>query len=261
MMDLQVITSRQNSIVRHAAEIASSAQKRHEENLFLAEGARLCEDAARSNLEIKAAFFTEQALAKYKGYIDVIKPVAEESYVVKDHVAALLSQTKHTQGVFVLCEIPVLDKTVLEGKSVALENLQDPANLGAVMRTAEAVGIDNVVLTGDGCDPYSPKALRASMGAVFRMNVALFKETCELLELCRSTNTKSFAAVINNDALKLGEISFPDNAMVFVGNEGNGLEEKTISACDERVTIPMAGRAESLNAAAAAAILIWELRK
>lgn len=259
---MKVITSRKNSIIRHAADIALSSEKRQEERLFFIEGARLCEDAARSGVRITAAFFTETALEKYAEYISEVKAQAAECFEVSQHVAELLSQTKTTQGVFCLCEMPKGESCELAGKWIALENLQNPLNLGATMRTAEALGLAGVILSGESCDVYSPKSLRASMGAVFRMPVVSFSSSAEMIAELKSKGFDVYAAVpcaVDGGTVeRLGELSFPENAAVIVGNEGSGLMPETIAAC-KGVTIPMKGRAESLNAAAAAAIIMWEM--
>ncbi len=259
-MDLPVIGSRQNSTVKAAAKLLS-AEVRKAERSFLAEGARLCADAAESKLKIKTAFFTEEALDKYAAYIKEILSKAAESYVIMPHVAELLSQTKHTQGVFCVCEKPEWKVEKLRGKHIVLENMQDPSNLGAVMRTTEAVGVSGIILTGDGCDLFSPKALRASMGAAFRLPVIVMDSSLALIECVRAENVKTYASIVDSAAAGIEETDFAENAVIFIGNEGSGLLKSTVDACDFRFTIPMKGRAESLNAAAAAAIIIWEIAK
>ncbi len=254
------ITSRKNSEIREAAEIAASPQKRESAGLFLAEGARLCEDAALSGTIIEKLFVTAAARRKYAQYLEPVCRAAANAYEIEDHVAELLSQTKHSQGVFCLCRKPAKQEVFFAGKWAALENIQDPANLGAVMRTAEALGVNGLVLIG-GCDAFSPKAVRASMGAVFRMQIAVYSTVAALAEAEKIKNTVCFAAVPDISAEKLGKFIFPADAMLFIGNEGNGLSQQAIDFCKRKITIPMQGRAESLNAAAAAAICLWEMVK
>jgi TrmH family RNA methyltransferase len=138
-----------------------------------------------------------------------------------------------------------------------LENLQDPSNLGAISRTAEAFGLDGIFLKG-GCDPYSPKSLRASMGALLRIPVY---QTHDLFKEFDKAGLVSYAAVIDKDAQKLGTVSFAPGSVVIIGNEANGIAKETIARCDNRITIPMDGKAESLNAAIAASIIMWEMCK
>lgn len=147
------------------------------------------------------------------------------------------------------------------GSCAVLEDLQDPGNLGTILRTAEALGIGRVVLLGDCCDPLSPKALRASMGAVFRLGLSLERSRQGLFSRLRGEGFRLLASVPDSAALPVTEVDFSQGpCAVFIGNEGNGLSQETIAQC-QRVTIPMAGRAESLNASAAATILLWEMAR
>lgn len=259
-MRFTAITSRKNAMVRMASGIASSAKERKKYGLFFVEGARLCEDAAKSKFEIEKLFYTQSAYEKYTFYLEEAVRQAKEIYQIEEHVAELLAQTKHSQGVFGLCKIPVQQQVALEGKWIALENVQDPSNLGGIMRTAEALGMQGLLLIG-GCDLYSSKVVRASMGAVFRMQIVACDNIDSLSGLLGIESMHCFAAVPDSSAEKLGEVFFPENAMVFIGNEGNGLTEEAIGFCRRKITIPMKGRAESFNAAAAAAICLWEISK
>ncbi len=264
-MDFPRIASRQNQLVRKAAALAKSADDRRKEGLFLCEGARLCRDAALSGVSVQACFFTEQALEKYRDYLEPIFRVCRERYLVSGPVAGLLSSTKTPQGVFCLCGFPGTLQTGIIGfaprkSCLVLENLQDPGNLGTTLRTAEALGVSRVFLLGDCCDPLSPKVLRASMGAVFRTVPAVERSPARLAELLKGYGYALHAAVPDSSARKVTEVDFSQGLhAVFVGNEGNGLTEETAALCNDKVTIPMGGRAESLNASAAATILLWEM--
>jgi rRNA methylases len=257
----QEITSRKNPIIKNAAALAGSAEKRKETGLFLCEGARLCYDAAVSDVSVKIVFATETALQKYAEYIQTIEEQAGEFYLIPDSVASLLSQTKNTQGVFCVCSAPSFESESLDGKMLVLENIQDPANLGTILRTAEAFGVNQVVLLGSRQDPCSPKVLRASMGAVFRQHIIMAEDVSAFFTELEKMHIETYAAIPVPEGILLGQCEFPENAAVFIGNEGNGLEEETIQKCRKKLTIPMRGRAESLNAAAAASILLWELTK
>lgn len=260
-----VISSRKNEIIKNAVRLSSSPEYRREAGLFLAEGARLCSDAVQSGIRVRALFYTAHAMEKYGEYLNVILPGARQVYEVEPHVAQLLSDTKTTQGVFCICEIPRRAGELAELKAdrhyAAFENLQDPANLGAVLRTAEALGVGGIILAGSCCDVYSPKVLRASMGAVFRLS---FYTAPVLADVLSELNRKGFltlAAVPDSSAKKITEFLFDAPTVIAVGNEGNGLTQEAIEACGQRVTIPMLGRAESLNASASAAILMWEMMR
>ncbi len=261
----ELITSRKNEIIKHAARLSSSSEYRREQGLFLVEGARLCGDAAKSGIAVRALFFTAQAQEKYGDYLNVIQPAAEQVYEVEPHVAALLTETKTPQGIFCVCEMSVREQGLSHMKPdrhyLALENIQDPANLGAVLRTAEALGVGGVVLAGSCCDVYSPKVLRASMGAVFRLPFFIANDMAAAAKQMNEQGFITLAAVPDEKAQKVTEFDFWQPTVIAVGNEGSGLTGEAIAACSRSVTIPMLGRAESLNASASAAILMWEMMR
>lgn len=257
------ITAKDNPLIKHIKKLLKSAKYRRESGEFVAEGVRLCEDALLSDAEITALIVSETALKKYADIINKISQNINSFYVVSNSLFSSLSDTKSPQGV--LCVIKTLDKSTLfdkikdNGKFLALDNVQDPSNLGTIFRTAEAVGIDGIVMSKDCCDIYSPKVVRGSMGAVFRIPYIITDTIEEFIKANSELN--SYASVVDRNAVKITDVSFGTPCIVAIGNEGNGLKESTINACDSSFTIPMKGRAESLNAAVAASIIIWELVK
>ena len=261
---MEKITSKANDRIKYAVKIRENASFRKQENLFFAEGARLCFDAASSGVEVAELYVTEKALIKYEEYVRLVSDSAERSFVVSEEVSEKLSDTKNSQGVFCLCKM--LDKKTnigkikYNGKYIALEDVSNPSNFGAVVRTAEAVGLDGVIVSG-GCDIYNPKSLRASMGSLFRLQVVVADELPALLVSLRENGMKVYAGVPDSSALKITEADMSGGVVSIIGNEGNGITEETKQSATQLVTIPMKGRAESLNAAAAASILIWEMMR
>ncbi len=260
---LEIIKSRKNEAVKLVAKLVDSASFRRKKGLFVVEGARLCCDAALSNIEIISVYFTLAAQAKYEAYIAKIMQRCHFCQLVEEHVAQILSTTKSSQGVFCVCRIPDESHKLINmnpsGMYVALEQIQNPANLGAVLRTAEALGISGILLLGDCCDIYSPKALRAGMGAVFRLPCYMEKDTAVAVKQLQNMGFTAMGAVPAETAQSILTTHFSKPTVLLIGNEGNGLTETAIKACDISVTIPMKGRAESLNAATSAAILMWEM--
>lgn len=189
---------------------------------------------------------------------------AERGFVVSEEIAEKLSDTKNNQGVFCVCKM--LDKNTnigkikYNGKYIALEDVSNPSNFGAVVRTAEAVGLDGVIVSG-GCDIYNPKSLRASMGSLFRLQVIQVESLPEYIAELRNNQMKVYAGVPDSNALKITQADMSNGVVCIIGNEGNGITEGIIAAATSPVTIPMKGRAESLNAAAAASIMIWEMMR
>lgn len=258
---MQKIESRSNDKIKYAVSLTASARERTKSGEFLLEGARLCFDAAASGIAVRSAFFTAAALQKYDGYCKAIIAAAGECFEISQEAAVKLSGTQSSQGVYCVCGMPELsfEKKGLEpnGKYIALENIQDPANLGAVCRTAEALGLTGLIVSG-GCDLYNPKALRAAMGSSLRMNVITAEYLPDAIARARELGIIALAAVPDCNAQDIRTVDRSHGLLCVVGNEGAGVTAEAIAACTGCVTIPMAGAAESLNAAAAAAILIWE---
>ena len=261
----EIIASRRNDHVKLAYCLSKSSSFRKKKGLCFLEGARLCADAAMSGNKTRALFFTPKAEIKYKDYIMRIKCPEDKIYVIDQSIADYLADTKNPQGVFSISDIPYTENKLSgvprSGNFLALENIQNPDNLGAALRTAEAFGISGVVFGGACCDAYSPKALRAGMGAVFRLGVYTRADMPSAVRDFNSMGFSTFAAVPDRSALKVTDIDFRGSSVMVIGNEGNGIMPETVRECKKCVTIPMSGRAESLNASAAAAVLMWEMMR
>lgn len=255
---MNFISSKSNIKIKETAKLFSSSKHRSQNGLFVIEGIRLCFDAYKSGVKIKSVFITENCLEKCKNDAEKVIDYAEESYIVTTEVMKYISDTVSPQGIVCVCEFITAKVEVSDNlKAAVLFDIADPSNIGTISRTAEAFGIDILIVCG-GCDIYNPKALRASMGALFRLPVLNFNED-EVFKFFKKNDIISFASTPKSTAEKVTEISFPNKAAMLIGNEANGLREEIIQKCDRAVTIPMLGRAESLNAAAAAAILLFEL--
>ncbi len=231
---------------------------RSQSGLFVLEGIRLCFDAYKSGVEIETVFVTENCLEKSKEMAEKIINKANESYLVTQDVIKHICDTVSPQGIVCVCKVKNCELRLEDdSKFAVLVDVQDPANVGTISRTAEAFGINALVVCG-GCDIYNPKALRASMGALFRLPVLQFNET-EMFDYFKNNGVKTFASTPRETAKKLTETNFSGKCAMLIGNEANGLPKETIDNCDVSVTIPMLGRAESLNAAAAASVLMFEM--
>lgn len=256
-----LISSRDNPQIKRAARLAASSRSRRENGLFVVEGSRLCLDALRSGLPVETLFYTAEGARRYPEAVEEIKGKAAAVFETEPSAFGKISDTATPQGVLCLCAIPgraELEEINPRGRYAALERIADPANLGAMARTAEALGLDGLILSPDCCDPYAPKVLRAGMGALFRVPLFLTEDFCGALAGLRKKGMALYAALPRQDATPVTEVRFGPGSVTAVGNEGGGLTRDTIALC-RPVTIPMGGRAESLNAAAAAAILMWEM--
>lgn len=253
---MERITSKNNQLVKDVKRLITSAGERAQKGLFVLEGARLCFDVLNSDYGVKYFFAVPSALEKYKSETGRIIECAEQSFVITDEIAEKLSDTKSTQGIFAVCKMKT-ERASLDKKVIALDGVQDPANIGAIFRTAEALGIKSIIMY-NCCDIYNPKTLRASMGGVLR----LVAQKCESLAdtlLSLKNEYKIYSTVPSDSAEKITDIDFSSPCVLVIGNEANGVSKEVKAVSDKLVTIPMRGNAESLNASAAAAITMWEM--
>lgn len=259
------VSSKDNPTVKAWRLLSSDGRARRKQGRFACEGARLCRDAAQSGLIIDAVLYTEKAKETYGALLEPVLARAKAVLELTPSLAASLSDTASPQGVFCICQTPdnTLSPDALQpdGRYLALEDMQDPANLGATLRTAEALGVSGILLSEGCCDLYNPKVLRGSMGGVFRLPLMRTGDFAAHIPVWRHKGLRCFACVPDRTALPVTKAGLPAGGICFIGNEGNGLKPETAAVCDTRITVPMAGRAESLNAAVAAAIILWELNR
>lgn len=259
MSDFIEITSKDNPLIKLVSSLQSSSKQRKETGLFVLEGLRICDDAYQNNIKFDKLIVTKNALSKHENAIENFIKVSDACYLLRDDLFKKISDTNSPQGIIAVARIPDNDfKIINKGRYIALENLSDPSNLGAIARTAEALGVDGIIITSDSCDPYSPKSLRSSMGTLLRLPLYI---TDDILSFIDCNKLRSFACVVDKSAESISDIQFCDGDVLIIGNEANGLCDYTKQNCNNRVTIRMRGNAESLNAAAAAAIAMWEMVK
>ncbi|MDE5772230.1 MAG: RNA methyltransferase [Ruminococcus sp.] len=257
-----IITSKDNPVIKLYQKLSSSKKERIQYGLFVLEGQRIVEDAIKEEGSITHIILTEKASEKYGGQMIQADLRDTRTIVISNELGNRISSTDNTQGVFAVCRIPEKRSPVFndDGKYIVLYGLQDPGNVGMIIRTADALGINGIILSGS-CDLYSPKVIRSTMGSVFRTDIFIENDTDRLFSMLNKNNVFTSASVIDKDAEKITECGFSGRQAVFIGNEGNGLPENISERCDRRVTIPMNSNINSLNAAMAAGILMWELKK
>ncbi len=258
-----LITAKDNPKIKELRKLYSSRRERLKQGLFVIEGVRGCRDALRDLEDIRAVFYTEGAL----GSLDLTLPdrVSEDRrFLITDELAEKISDTHSSQGIFVVAKR--LDKPFeaaklkADGKYLILAELQDPGNLGTMIRTADAVGLDGVVLAGSCVDLYNPKTVRSAVGSMPRVDIFIEKDSRQVLEGFARRGIKTAAAVIEGGE-EIRRFDFSRGCAVVIGNEGRGLDDETVRLCSHKVTISMSGHIDSLNAAAAATIFLWEMTK
>ena len=239
------ITSLDNQLVK---KIASLHKKkfRDEYELFFIEGMKSIKEAINFNQEIEYILYSPD-MVEYD--LDI------EGIEVSKEILCKISDTVTPQGIIAVCKIKEEKIDVLKGKKkiVYLDKVQDPGNVGTIIRTADAFGIDCVVLSKECADIYSPKVVRSTMGSIFHLPVIRDVGVEELKKL----NMKIYSSSLDGDE----EFKIEDNSILVIGNEGNGISEETKEITDEFIKIRMPGNAESLNASIAAGILMYEFTK
>ena len=253
-----VISSRKNEAVRRFRELSREKRARDEAGLFAAEGDHLCGELVRCGYEITLALETEKAQKKYPETAAALFEKAAESAVISDDAAEYISDTKSPQGLFALARKKPSAKDFGGAKRIVLlDGVQDPGNVGTIIRTAEALSLDAAVMSENCADVFSPKTLRASMGSALRLP-CITGGLSEIIKTLKAEGFTVYGAMLDETAAKLGKLEFPEKSAVVIGSEGAGISAEVGEHCDSAVYIPITG-AESLNAGAAAAIILWEL--
>lgn len=254
---MESISSRKNENVRLMRELFRDKSLRDERGLIAAEGDHLCGELVGAGYETELFAYTESAVRKYPKTAAAMLNSARESVIITEEIAEYISDTKTPQGLFAAAVKRERGIPPTAERIVALNNVQDPGNVGTMIRAAEALGFDGAALVGSCADAFSPKTLRASMGSALRLPIVSCAES-ELREILRGFVI--FGAMLDDTAKRLGETQFPEKTAIVIGSEGAGISPEVAALCDEKIYIPIKG-AESLNAATAAAILMWEARK
>ena len=246
---IEELRSRQNTTIRLMRDLARDPESRREQKLFLCDGEKLLEEAIRSETEIRHVLWRG---SRPEGYAEF-----EREYLLSEELFDYISPMKNSPGPVFTVRMRESEPGGKPNRILLLEGLQDPGNVGTILRTADAFGMDAVILL-DGCaDVYAPKTVRASMGAVFRQTVLRMTGE-EAASFCRESGLPLYGAALSKRARDLREVSV-SSAAVAIGSEGHGLSSELLSLCDGEVIIPMSGAAESLNAGIAAAIVMWEM--
>ena len=254
---MEKITSRNNERIKAAAALADRGE-REIQKCFCFEGVHLLEELLKNGVKPVEVFATSSAAEKYAALLaplgDTVTPVSESVY-------QKLSFERAPQGVFCVAGyLPNIKENVTPPRgSVILESVRDAGNLGGMIRTAAALGITCVAVSRDCADLYSPKTVRASMGALFACDIVVLDDIVSAVGEMKRSGDRVFAACLYGETRVLGSFELEEGDSFVFGNEGAGISEAVASACTSRVMIPMSGKTESLNVAAASAVVMWEM--
>jgi TrmH family RNA methyltransferase len=258
------VTSRDNSLLRRARAVRDG---KITESIFV-EGLRLCEEAPSSELKIEAVIYSEEIARKERAaqLIGKLGNVCEKLASVSEKLLASISYTKTPQGIVVLASRPANDEASFEAKQpdspllVVMHGINNPVNVGAILRTSEAAGVAGAIATANTSDPFSPKALRGAMGSAFRLPIWMGANYADVLAWCAERGIRTISADPESSKA-FTEVDWRGPRALIVGPESSGLSSEEIAAADEAVRIPMKGSVESLNVAVAAGILLYEANR
>ena len=248
-MTEQRITSRKNPFLQQVKKLLSSRKAREEAGLFVSDGTKLLSEAVKWYPGLDTVILSDGVEAELPGHVRVIR--------VPEDVMESISPMSSPQGALFLCRLP--EKKMFTPKSgmLILDGIQDPGNLGTILRTADALEIPVVLL--EGCaDPYSHKVVRSSMGAVFRTEVVQ-STWAEVRKACVEAKLPVGVTALSDRAKDLRDADLRSMAVV-IGSEGQGVRREILEAADAELIIPMNPKCESLNAAVAAAIVMWQMK-
>jgi len=255
------ITSRDNSLLRQVRAVRDG---KIEKQIFV-EGLRLCEEALRSQLEIEAVVVSEELLRKERaaGVIQELSQASKRFASVSEKLLESVSYTKTPQGIIVLAVRPEASESRLGSQLgskpllVVLHQINNPVNVGAILRTSEAAGAAGVIATRNTTDPFSPKSLRGAMGSAFRLPIWNGPSYVEMIDWCRQGGIATICSDVDATTSHT-EIDWTGPSALILGPESTGLTPEELDLADHRVSIPMKGMAESLNVAVAAGVLLFE---
>ena len=266
-----IITSTSNEQIKRIVKLREKAKERKSEGLFVVEGIRIFKEIPA--MEIDSVYVSESFV---ETYIDAeAKDTTDNRYdnipdlfsrvdyqVVADNVFKKLSDTVNPQGV--LAVVRMSDYTLEEVLNdrdkensciVVLDKIQDPGNLGTIIRTGEGAGITAVVMSKDTVDLYNPKVIRSTMGSIFRVPCVVVDDLTKAVKTIKASGVTTYAAHLDGEDIQ--DTEFSDDRAFLIGNEANGLSDEVANMADKKTKIPMEGEVESLNAAVATAILIY----
>ena len=245
---MNIITSKSNNGIKKVKKLH---QKKYRIDSYLIEGWHLYEEAINHQAPIEQVFVLEE-------FVDKIKKDTKVT-IVSPEVLAEIADSKSPQGIVAEIKIqPIQHLQLAQGRYLLLEDVQDPGNVGTMIRTADAANFDGVLLTDQSADLYNMKTLRSMQGSHFHLPLYRLATT-DLIDLAKKSDLPIFASTLSDDSIDYQKLKGSQNFILVMGNEGQGISSMIEAAADQLVHIPMKGKAESLNVAVAAGILIFYL--
>jgi len=248
---MKYLTNRSSSMAKHIRKLGKSKSYREEHGQYLCVGKKLLDEAIKCAVEIEIILTSEE--------LQYDLPASTQIYQASNEIIDSLSPMQNSQGILFMCKMQAFDDCEYStGTHILLDCIQDPGNLGTIIRSALAFGMESVILT-DGCaDLYNPKTVRATMGAIFKQKV-IQRSQNEVINL-KNNGIKFLIASNESDSTDITKVNL-NNSIIVLGSEGQGVSDYIIELCNELIKIPISNEVESINVSTAAAIIMWEASK
>ncbi len=256
-----MITSASNQQMKNLSNLINKSKERRKQTLFVVEGPRMCFEAPKD--WVKAIYMSESFFNDDR-YSSEKAEVSHMTEVVSDSVFKSISDTQTPQGIMAIVKMPEYKlEDVLDGERthlLLLESIQDPGNLGTMIRTGEGAGVSGIIMNKTTVDIFNPKTIRSTMGSIYRVPFVITEDLPEIIKSLQENNVKLYAAHLKGK-LSYDEPDYTGACGFMIGNEGNGLSEEIADMADSYIIIPMEGKVESLNAAISATLLMYECNR
>ena len=255
-----MITSVQNTKIKMARELLSAKKHRERTRTMVVEGVRLAEEALAANTSINFCLYSDHISERGKKVVRHIQALSFDTEEVSAELMDRISDTKTSQGILIAApypEVPLLKKA---DPVIVLDRIRDPGNMGAILRSAAAMGVRAILLTPGTTDPFSPKVMRAAMGAQFYLPIQTM-DAQEIYEFCKRSNEVELSILLTDpkSSLICWESDLSKPVCIVIGGETEGISDNICEIADESISIPMGSLMESFNAAVAASILLYEI--
>lgn len=255
---MQVISSKDNELVKHIKKLKDK-KYRDESNEYIVEGVKLIEEAVKENAKIKKIIICDETTRTYEIPTNVMLEIAKyECIYVTDKIFSSITQVTNPQGIMAIIEKETKNQLIDYSQDiiVALDDVQDPGNLGTILRTVDSIGLSQIIVSKETADAFNSKVVRSTMGAIFRIKII---ETENLKQTIKEIKKHHFKLMVTSLQTEnsIYDIDF-NKKIIVIGNESNGVSKEIQDIADEKAKIPMLGRTESLNASVAAGIVMYE---
>lgn len=255
---MQVISSKDNELVKHIKKLKDK-KYRDESNEYIVEGVKLVEEAVKENAKIKKIIICEDTTRTYEIPTNIMLEIAKyECVYVTNKIFSILTQVTNPQGIMAIIEKNVQNQEIDFSQDiiVVLDDVQDPGNLGTILRTVDSIGLNQIIVSKGTADSFNSKVVRSTMGAIFRIRIIEVEDLKETIKVIKKHHFKLMVTSLQTEN-SIYDINFKKK-MIVIGNEANGVSQEIQNMADEKARIPMLGKTESLNASVAAGIVMYE---